>query len=387
LTANVDAAGATNGGEALVDLRHVKKYFPIRKGVLQREVARVHAVDDVSFAVQEGETLGLVGESGCGKSTLGRTIVRLLEPTAGEISFRGQRIEGLGSRRLRPLRREMQMVFQDPYASLNPRKRVGTIIGDPMKIHGLGDARQRRVQVQELLETVGLSPEHYNRFPHEFSGGQRQRIGIARALALRPKLIVADEPVSALDVSIQSQMLNLLEDLQNEFKLTYIFIAHDLGVVRHVSDRIAVMYLGKLVEVSPGEELYTRPIMPYTEALLSAVPIPDPELAAARERIVLEGDVPSPINPPTGCRFHPRCRYATQICKEVEPPLVHYGNGHLAACHHPLNVDAAALEAAEVAANTPAAADADALPTDTSGESHPVAGDAGKARRAPDPHP
>jgi oligopeptide transport system ATP-binding protein len=268
-------------------------------------------------------------------------------------------------------------VFQDPYASLNPRKRVGSIIGDPLKIHSIGDKRSRKSQVEELLETVGLSPEHYNRFPHEFSGGQRQRIGIARALALRPKLIVADEPVSALDVSIQSQMLNLLEDLQNEFQLTYIFIAHDLGVVRHVSDRIAVMYLGKLVELSPAEELYQRPIMPYTEALLSAVPIPDPDMARQRERIVLEGDVPSPINPPTGCRFHPRCRYATQVCKEVEPPLTDYGNGHLAACHHPLNVDASALAAATVAPNTPHAADADALPSDTSGSSDPVRGDAG----------
>ncbi len=344
---------STDGHQPLVEIKHVKKYFPIRKGVLQREVARVHAVDDVSFAVQPGETLGLVGESGCGKSTLGRTIVRLLEPTAGEIVFEGRHIEDLSSRQLRPLRRQMQMVFQDPYASLNPRKRVGTIISDPMKIHGLGDKRERKAHVEELLETVGLSPEHYNRFPHEFSGGQRQRIGIARALAQNPKLIVADEPVSALDVSIQSQMLNLLEDLQNEFNLTYIFIAHDLGVVRHVSDRIAVMYLGKLVEVSPAEELYTRPIMPYTEALLSAVPIPDPDLAAARERIVLEGDVPSPINPPSGCRFHPRCRYATEVCKEVEPPLVEYGNGHLAACHHPLNVDAAALQRAQVAPGPP----------------------------------
>jgi oligopeptide transport system ATP-binding protein len=365
---------STNGasGKPLVEIKHVKKYFPIRKGVLQREVARVHAVDDVSFAVHEGETLGLVGESGCGKSTLGRTIVRLLEPTAGEITFLGQRIEDYSARQLRPLRRQMQMVFQDPYASLNPRKRVGTIIGDPMKIHKLGDAKERKARVEELLETVGLSPEHYNRFPHEFSGGQRQRIGIARALALQPKLIVADEPVSALDVSIQSQMLNLLEDLQKEFHLTYIFIAHDLGVVRHVSDRIAVMYLGKLVEVSPAEELYQRPIMPYTEALLSAVPIPDPDLAAARRRIVLEGDVPSPINPPSGCRFHPRCRYATQVCKEVEPPLVEYGDGHLAACHHPLNVDAAALQAAQVAAETPRTADEHALPKDTAGESHPV---------------
>jgi oligopeptide transport system ATP-binding protein len=328
-------------GQPLIEVREVKKYFPIRSGLMQREVARVHAVDGISFAIQPGETLGLVGESGCGKSTLGRTIVRLYEPTAGQIIFQGVPIEGHGARRLRPLRREMQMVFQDPYASLNPRKRVGSIIGDPLKIHKLGDKKERKARVEELLETVGLSPEHYNRYPHEFSGGQRQRIGIARALALNPKLVVADEPVSALDVSIQSQMLNLLEDLQNEFNLTYLFIAHDLGVVRHVSDRIAVMYLGKIVEMSPAEELYSRPIMPYTEALLSAVPVPDPDLAAKRERIVLEGDVPSPINPPSGCRFHPRCRYATQVCSEIEPPLVEYGNGHLAACHHPLNVDAA----------------------------------------------
>ena len=246
---------------------------------------------------------------------------------------------------MRPLRREMQMVFQDPYASLNPRKRVGSIIGDPMKIHRTGEqAASAGKRVQELLEIVGLSPEHYNRFPHEFSGGQRQRIGVARALALRPKLIVADEPVSALDVSIQAQMINLLEELQNDFNLTYLFIAHDLGVVRHVSDRIAVMYLGKLVELSPAEELYTRPIMPYTEALLSAVPIPDPDLSEQRQRIVLEGDVPSPISPPSGCRFHPRCRYATEICSQVEPPLADYGNGHLAACHHPLNVDEETLQ-------------------------------------------
>src|SRR5690242_13910175 len=363
-----------SGETPLLEVRHVKKYFPIRRGVLQREVARVHAVDDVSFSVRMGETLGLVGESGCGKSTLGRTLVRLLEPTDGEIIFQGTPIQNLGTRRLRPLRREMQMVFQDPYASLNPRKRVGTIVSDPMRIHDLGTRAEQKKRVGEILETVGLSPEHYNRFPHEFSGGQRQRIGIARALALRPKLIVADEPVSALDVSIQSQMLNLLDDLQTEFHLTFIFIAHDLGVVRHVSDRIAVMYLGKIVELSPAEELYSRPIMPYTEALLSAVPIPDPDLAEKRERIVLEGDVPSPINPPSGCRFHPRCRYATDICKEVEPPLVDYGDGHLAACHHPLNVDEATLQKVGVAEqHTPAEADETALPQDTSGSSNPSA--------------
>jgi oligopeptide/dipeptide ABC transporter ATP-binding protein len=362
-----------NGGDPLLDVRSVKKYFPIRTGLLQREVGRVHAVDDVTLSVQEGETLGLVGESGCGKSTLGRTIVRLLEPTDGQVVFEGRDISKLGARALRPLRREMQMVFQDPYASLNPRKRVGSIIGTPLKIHGV-EKSERRQRVQELLETVGLSPEHYNRFPHEFSGGQRQRIGVARALALRPKLIVADEPVSALDVSIQSQMLNLLDDLQKELSLTYLFIAHDLGVVRHVSNRIAVMYLGKLVELSPAEELYQRPIMPYTEALLSAVPIPDPDLSHERERIVLQGDVPSPINPPSGCRFHPRCRYMTDICREVEPPLTNYGNSHFAACHHPLNVDKETLARVTVSERlTPAAADEGARPKSPGKEeAHPI---------------
>ena len=324
--------------DTLIEVQSLKKYFPIRKGVLQREVDRVHAVDDVTLAVRKGETIGLVGESGCGKSTLGRCIVRLLEPTAGEVVFEGRSIGKLGARALRPLRREMQMVFQDPYASLNPRKRVGQIIGDPLRLHGLASGPQLRREVQELMDRVGLQPEHYNRYPHEFSGGQRQRIGIARALALRPKLIIADEPVSALDVSIQAQVINLLDDLQDDLKLTYVFIAHDLGVVRHVSDRIAVMYLGKIVEVSPAEELYQRPIHPYSEALLSAVPVPDPDLSAKRERIVLEGDVPSPISPPSGCRFHPRCRYATEICSVEEPPLIEHGPGHLAACHHPLNL-------------------------------------------------
>ena len=327
----------------LLDVRHLKTYFPIRKGVVRRQAGAVRAVDDVSLSVYPGETLGLVGESGCGKSTLGRTIVRLLEPTDGEIFFQGKEIGTLGKRALRPYRRELQMVYQDPYSSLNPRKRVRTIVGAPLKIHGIGSRRERRQRVHELLEAVGLSPEHANRFPHQFSGGQRQRIGIARALALRPKLIVADEPVSALDVSIQAQIVNLLEELQDEFALTYIVIAHDLGLVRHVSDRIAVMYLGRIVELSPADELYTRPVMPYTEALLSAVPIPNPDVAEKRERILLRGDVGNPADPPSGCPFHPRCRYATEICSREEPPLVSYGNGHLAACHHPLNVDAGTL--------------------------------------------
>jgi oligopeptide transport system ATP-binding protein len=357
---------ASPNGGPLLQAEHVVKYFPIKRGILiQREVAQVHAVDDVSLEIRRGETLGLVGESGCGKSTLGRCFVRLYPLTSGSLKFEGQDISSFGRGKMRPLRRELQIVFQDPYASLNPRKRVGSIIGAPLEIHGVGDRAERKRQVQELLEKVGLSPEHYNRFPHEFSGGQRQRIGVARALALHPKLVIADEPVSALDVSIQAQVVNLLSDLQEEFDLTYVFIAHDLGVVRHVSDRIAVMYLGKIVEISPAEELYQRPIMPYTEALLSAVPIPDPRESAARERIVLEGDVPSPINPPSGCRFHPRCRYATDVCAQIEPPLTDYGNGHLAACHHPLNVDTETLARATVdERRTPEAADEDAKPVD-----------------------
>ena len=329
-------------GEVLLRAEHVKKYFPIRSGVLiQREVARVHAVDDVSFELRAGETLGLVGESGCGKSTLARCIARLYDITEGSLTFEGADISKYSRRKLRAVRRELQMVFQDPYASLNPRKRVGAIIADPLRIHRAGSRDQIRRRVLELLEVVGLSAEHINRYPHEFSGGQRQRIGVARALALRPKLVIADEPVSALDVSIRAQVINLLDDLQDELGLTYIFIAHDLGVVRHVSDRIAVMYLGKIVEISPAEELYVRPVHPYTEALLSAVPVPDPDLSARRQQIVLEGDVPSPIHPPSGCRFHPRCRYATEICRTTEPPLVQHGSaGHLAACHHPLDAKA-----------------------------------------------
>ncbi|HEY2641733.1 MAG TPA: dipeptide ABC transporter ATP-binding protein [Streptosporangiaceae bacterium] len=340
-------------GQVLLRAEHLTKYFPIRYGVLlQREVARVHAVDDVSFELRAGETLGLVGESGCGKSTLARCIARLHDITSGTLIFEGNDISKYSRRQLRPVRRDLQMVFQDPYASLNPRKRVGAIIADPLRIHHAGDSAQIKKRVLELLDVVGLSSEHVNRYPHEFSGGQRQRIGVARALALKPKLVIADEPVSALDVSIRAQVINLLDDLQDEFGLTYIFIAHDLGVVRHVSDRIAVMYLGKIVEISPAEELYQRPVHPYTEALLSAVPIPDPDLSARRQQIVLEGDVPSPISPPSGCRFHPRCRYATEVCAKEEPPLVQHGSlGHLAACHHPLSTGFAHVPAQATAAD------------------------------------
>jgi oligopeptide/dipeptide ABC transporter ATP-binding protein len=340
VTASVsqDEASARRDDGVLLRVEHLKKYFSIKRGIIfKREIGRVHAVDDVSIEIKAGETLGLVGESGCGKSTLGRCIIRLLELTSGSVTFDGKDISKLSRRALRPIRGELQMVFQDPYASLNPRKRVGTIIADPLRIHGRISRGQIRERVRELLKLVGLSPEHVNRYPHEFSGGQRQRIGVARALALNPKLIIADEPVSALDVSIRAQVINLLDDLQDDLGLTYIFIAHDLGVVRHVSDRIAVMYLGKIVEISPAEELYKRPIHPYTEALLSAVPIPDPKISAQRQQVVLEGDVPSPISPPSGCRFHPRCKYATDICSQTEPQLTDHGAGHQAACHHPLN--------------------------------------------------
>jgi oligopeptide transport system ATP-binding protein len=341
----------------LLEVRHLVKHFPIKSGVLiDREVARVQAVDDVSLTLHEGETLGLVGESGCGKSTLCRTILQLLEPTSGSVRFQGREIVGLSRGEMRPLRREVQMIFQDPYASLNPRKRVGQIVGDPMRLHGLASGAQLKREVQELLERVGLSPEHYNRFPHEFSGGQRQRIGIARALALKPKLIVADEPVSALDVSIQAQIINLLDDLQDEFNLTYIFVAHDLGVVRHVSDRIAVMYLGKVMESAPAAELYSKPVHPYTVALLSAIPIPDPKENAAREPLVIEGDVPSPVNPPSACRFHTRCPWATEICSEVEPPLMDFGEGRIAACHHPRNVSRVQANGAQIVPESPESA-------------------------------
>jgi oligopeptide/dipeptide ABC transporter ATP-binding protein len=336
-----------NGDAPLLEVEHLKLHFPIKKGLLiDREVARVHAVDDVTFTLSDGETLGLVGESGCGKTTLSRTVMRLTDSTEGAIRFRGRDVTKASRKALAPLRREMQMVFQDPYASLNPRKRVAQIIGIPLRRHGVANDEADR-RVLDLMDRVGLAREHVNRFPHEFSGGQRQRIGIARALALEPKLIVLDEPVSALDVSVQAQIVNLLDDLQDQLGLAYLFVAHDLSVVRHVSDRIAVMYLGKLMEVSPAEELYTKPIHPYTAALLEAIPIPDPRQNRERTRSVVSGEPPNPIDPPSGCVFHPRCPRATDVCRTVQPPLTRYANGHLAACHHPLNVSADELATAE----------------------------------------
>jgi len=332
---------STNGakGNHLIEVRDLVKHFPLTKGILfRKQVGAVQAVDGVSFDVVEGETLGLVGESGCGKSTTARLLTRLLEPTSGSINYKGQEIARLSRNDLKPLRRDMQMIFQDPYSSLNPRKTVGSIIGEPFVIHEVeSDAGKRKKRVQELMDIVGLNPEHYNRFPHEFSGGQRQRIGVARAIALKPKLIVADEPVSALDVSIQAQVINLLEELQDELGLTIIFIAHDLSIVRHVCDRIAVMYLGKIVELADADALFEHPRHPYTGALLSAVPVPDPRLAKGKQRQVLGGDVPSPTNPPPACRFHTRCSKAKDgVCNVEEPLLEHKDGGNLAACHFPL---------------------------------------------------
>ncbi|MCL6517553.1 dipeptide ABC transporter ATP-binding protein [Alicyclobacillus sp.] len=317
--------------DTLLEVRDLKTYYPIRSGLLQRVTGYVRAVDGVSFSIEDGETLGLVGESGSGKSTTGRSILRLTEPTSGEVWFEGRNLLTLGDRQMREVRRHLQIIFQDPYASLDPRMTVGQILEEPLLVHGVTDRGERRRRVQELLEVVGLSAYHMHRYAHEFSGGQRQRIGIARALALRPKLVVADEPVSALDVSIQSQVLNLMQDLQEQFQLTYLFIAHDLSVVRHISTRIGVMYLGRLVELGPADAVYDEPLHPYTQALLSAVPIPDPD--AKRERIILQGDVPSASNPPTGCAFHPRCPFAMDICRTERPAWKAMDGGRFVACH------------------------------------------------------
>ncbi|WP_326720528.1 dipeptide ABC transporter ATP-binding protein [Streptomyces sp. NBC_00243] len=352
-------AAAPDDREVLLRVQGLKKHFPIRKGVLQRQVAAVKAVDGIDFEVRKGETLGVVGESGCGKSTMGRVITRLQDPTGGTIEFEGQDITRLGAGKMRPLRRDIQMIFQDPYGSLNPRHTIGSIVSAPFRLQGVEPEGGVKKEVQRLLELVGLSPEHFNRYPHEFSGGQRQRIGIARALALKPKLVVADEPVSALDVSIQAQVVNLMDDLQSELGLTYVIIAHDLSVVRHVSDRIAVMYLGKIVELADRTSLYEAPMHPYTKALMSAVPVPDPKRRGAKsDRILLKGDVPSPISPPSGCRFHTRCWKATAICKTAEPPLIELKPGQQVACHHPENAedqapqDTVLLSAAKVALET-----------------------------------
>jgi oligopeptide/dipeptide ABC transporter ATP-binding protein len=350
---NTDANG---NGAVLLEVDHLEVHFPIRSGaIIARKAGEVHAVSDITLQVREGETLGVVGESGCGKTTFIRALVRLVDSTGGSIRYRGRDITKAGRGDLAPVRKEMQMVFQDPQASLNPRKRVGQIMATPLKIRGVprGEIESRS---RDLLSRVGLNPEHLNRFPHEFSGGQRQRIGIARALAMEPKVVMLDEPVSALDVSVQAQVINLLEELQDSLSLTFVFVAHDLAVVRHVSDRIAVFYLGKLVELSPAAELYDKPIHPYTMALLGAIPIPDPRENRARTRVVVEGEPPNPISPPSGCRFHTRCPRATDICRQSEPPLTEYAGAHLAACHHPLSVTAEEIAASTRSPDSPVTA-------------------------------
>ena len=328
---------AWTASDPLVSISDLRVWFPVASGVLQRTIAHVHAVDGVDLEIKTGETLGLVGESGCGKSTLGRTVIRLIEPTSGKISFKGQDITHLGGEKLRALRRDVAMIFQDPYASLDPRQTVGDIVGEPIDVHHLAKGRARDERIRELLRVVGLNPRYADCYPHEFSGGQRQRIGIARALAVEPSFIVCDEPISALDVSIQAQIINLLERLQSKFNLTYLFIAHDLSVVKHISNRVAVMYLGKIMEMAPGTQLYKRPRHPYTGSLLSAIPIPDPVIELRRERTILQGDVASPVNPPSGCRFRTRCPRAKEHCAEAIPPLESFGDEHLAACFYPLD--------------------------------------------------
>jgi oligopeptide/dipeptide ABC transporter ATP-binding protein len=321
-----------NDNDTLLTVRNLKKYFPVKSGILRKTVNHVKAVDDISFSIRTRETLGLVGESGCGKSTAGRVIIRLLEPTAGQVEFQGKNLLALGKSELRDSKRDMQIIFQDPYSSLNPRMTVGDIVGEPLVVHNMVSGKDEKIQrVREMLRKVGMNPEFMRRYPHEFSGGQRQRIGIARALTLNPKFVVADEPISSLDVSIQAQVINLLQDLRNEFGLTYLFIAHDLSVVKHISDRIAVMYLGKIVELVDKHELFENPLHPYTRSLLSAIPVPDPTYK--KKRIILQGDVPSPVNPPSGCRFHPRCRDAKPICSAEEPIFKDFGGGHFVACH------------------------------------------------------